>query len=203
MMDDTELRRFITNLCNYTQGKAIELPSRIEQMIWNDVVEVLDHNEAKRVTTAEKRKEAGKKGGAPVGNNNAEKKTKVDVETSKNNQLVEEQANQTKQPEKSKELSDNSNELNDKSNVLSDVSNKLLGIMKQVIEDGYINKEDVLGWKLKDTRGLLNDMFDDYRNWEQDLLQLGLDGFIKNANGKTRTPMDYVVYSTLKAHLIL
>ena len=52
MMDDVELRRFINNLINYTEGLEVELPTRLEQMIWNDLVEVLNHNERKRERSA-------------------------------------------------------------------------------------------------------------------------------------------------------
>ncbi len=209
MMDDVELRRFINNLCNYAEDKPIDLPTRIDQMVWNDVVEVLNHNETKRQATVEKRRLAGLKGGAPVGNTNAQKKTEVE-ETTKNNQNNQMVEKQTKQPEKSKELREGSKELSDKSkelregcNMLNDMSNKIIDIMKQVIEDGYITEEEVKGWKINDTREKLNYIFEDYPNWEPDLLRLGTDDFIRKASFKSKTEINYIVHSTLKAHLIL
>jgi hypothetical protein len=137
MMDDIELRRFINNLIDYTEDRPINLPTRIEQMIWNDVVEVLNHNETKRQATVEKRRLAGLKGGAPVGNTNAQKKTNVN-ETIKNNQMVEKQS---KQPEESKELreeckeiKEGSKELKEKSNMLNEERNMLIDKIKEKFE---------------------------------------------------------------------
>lgn len=205
-MDDVELRRFINNLINYTENKPIDLPTRIDQMVWNDVVEVLDHNETKRQVVAEKRRQAGLKGGAPIGNNNAQKKTDVDVETNKNNQnnqMIEEQTNQTKQPEKSNEIKEGSKEISDGCNMLNDKRKRLVDIMKQVISDGLIDEEDVINWKIKDTRQVLNEMFEDYSDWEQDLMRMGVDSFIRTIPIKSKIPVDYILCSTLKAHIIL
>lgn len=210
MMDDVELRRFINNLIDYTEGRPIDLPTRIDKMVWNDVVEVLNHNETKRAATVEKRRLAGLKGGAPAGNNNAQKKTNVVEETNKNNQnnqMVEEQA---KQPEKGNVLSDVCKEegvicnvLNDGCNMLNVEGNKLVDIMKQLIEEGYVEEEEVVNWKINDTREKLNYIFFDYPNWEPDLLKLGLDGFVNKIKNKSSIEVDYVLHSTLKAHLIL
>ncbi|MEY4334832.1 MAG: hypothetical protein RLZZ196_3582 [Bacteroidota bacterium] len=205
MMDDVELRRFINNLCNYAEDKQIDLPTRIEQMVWNDVVEVLNHNETKRLKTIEKRSEAGKKGGAPVGNTNAQKKTDVD-ETNKNNQnnqMVELQTKQTKQPEERSVLSEECKEISEGCNMLKDVRNKVLDIMKQVIEDTDLTEEEVMNWKISDTREKLNYIFEDYPNWENDFWELGLDAFIRKASFKSNIEINYIVYDTLKAHLIL
>ncbi len=202
-MDDVELRRFINNLINYTENKPIDLPTRIDQMVWNDVVEVLDHNETKRQVVAEKRRIAGQKGGAPVGNNNAQKKTDVVDETNKNNQMVEEQPKQTKQPEESKELSDGCKELSDGCNMLNEKGQRLVGIMKQVIEDGYIDEDIVINWKITDTREILNKMLYDYQYWENDFNNLGLDGFLRKVPLKSNIQVDYILHSTLKAHEIL
>ena len=205
-MDDVELRRFINNLINYTENKPIDLPTRIDQMVWNDVVEVLDHNENKRQVVAEKRRIAGQKGGAPVGNNNAQKKTDVVDETNKNNQnnqMVEEQPKQTKQPEESNVLSEGCKELSDGCNMLNEKGQRLVDIMKQVIQDTELTEEEVINWKITDTREKLNYMFEDYPNWESDFLKLGLDGFIRKIPMKSNLQVDYMVYSTLKAHEIL
>jgi hypothetical protein len=213
MMDDVELRRFINNLINYTENKPIDLPTRIDQMVWNDVVEVLDHNETKRQNVAEKRRLAGLKGGAPVGNNNAQKKTDVVDETNKNNQnnqMVEQQPKQTKQPEGCNVLSEGCNVLSEGCNVLSEGCNmlnekgkRLVGIMKQVIEDGYIDEDIVVNWKITDTREILNKMLCDYQYWENDFNNLGLDGFLRKVPLKSNIKVDYILHSTLKAHEIL
>jgi hypothetical protein len=66
MMEDDELRRFINNLINYTEGNEVELPTRIEKMVWNDLVEVLNHNERKRERAAERSRQNGQRGGRPT-----------------------------------------------------------------------------------------------------------------------------------------
>jgi hypothetical protein len=216
IMDDVELRRFINNLINYTEGNQIDLPTRIDKMVWNDVVELLDHNETKRQKTIERRREAGKKGGAPVGNSNAQKKIEVEETTknNQNNQLVEKQP---KQPDICNMIYDEGymkkeegnmiyvegNMLKDEGYMKNDIRNKLLDIMKQVIEEGYIKKEEVLNWRLNDTREMLNDIFIDYPNWEKDLMKFGLDGFVMRMDKFTKVEPDYIVINTLRAHSIL
>ena len=65
IMDDVELRRFINNLINYTDGNEIELLTKIDNIVWNDAVELLDHNETKRQKTIERNRVNGKNGGRP------------------------------------------------------------------------------------------------------------------------------------------
>lgn len=153
-MDDVELRRFINNLIDHTEGRQVDLPTRIDQMVWNDVVELLNHNETKRQRTIEKRKEAGKKGGAPVGNNNAQKKTDVDETTknnqnNQNNQMVEKQP---KQPVICNMIYDEGNMIYDICNMkkeegymLKEEGNMLNDIMKQEF-DILQNKKQETGW---------------------------------------------------------
>ncbi len=160
-MDDVELRRFINNLINYTEGNEIELPTRIDQMVWNDVVELLNHNETKRQRTIEKRREAGKKGGAPVGNNNAQKKTDVEETTKnkQNNQMVEKQ---TKQPV----------------------------ICNMIYDEGYMKKEEGnmlkeegdMEYDIKEVREMLNEIYVDIPEWQKEFWKLGIDKFIEKYN---------------------
>lgn len=141
MMDDVELRRFINNLIDHTEGREINLPTRLEKMVWNDVVEVLELNERKRVEVVQKRREAGKKGGAPVGNNNAQKKTDVVNKTTKNNQMVEKQ---TKQPEERSMLSVVCKEKDVVCSKKEDVSS-MLNVIKQEWNI-LLNKKLTSGW---------------------------------------------------------
>ncbi len=64
-MDDQQLRRFINNLCNYTEGKEINLDGLIDEIMWSQVKPLLDHNETKR----QKRIEGGRKGGLAKASN--------------------------------------------------------------------------------------------------------------------------------------
>jgi hypothetical protein len=161
IMDDVELRRFINNLINYTEGNEIQLPTRIDQMVWNDVVELLNHNENKRQRIIEKRREAGKKGGAPVGNNNAQKKTNVE-ETNKNNQNNQMVEKQTKQP--------------DICNMIYDE-----GYMKK--EEGYmLYEEGNMEYDIKEVREMLNEIYVDIPDWQKEFWKLGIDKFIEKYN---------------------
>lgn len=144
MMDDVELRRFINNLIDHTEGREINLPTRIEKMVWNDVVEVLELNERKRVVVVEKRREAGKKGGAPIGNNNAQKKTDIDDETNKNNQNNQMVEKQTKQPEERSMLSDVCKEKDVVCSKKEEISS-MLNVIKQEW-DILVNKKLTSGW---------------------------------------------------------
>jgi hypothetical protein len=81
-MDEQQLRRFITNLCNYAEGTDVHLDGVVDEIMWSQVKPLLDYNEGKR----QKRIENGRKGGAPVGNSNA----------TKNNLNQAKQANQAK-----------------------------------------------------------------------------------------------------------
>jgi hypothetical protein len=58
-MDEQQLRRFITNLCNYAEGADVHLDGVVDQIMWSQVKPLLDYNEGKR----QKRIESGKKGG--------------------------------------------------------------------------------------------------------------------------------------------
>jgi hypothetical protein len=65
IMDDIELRRFINNLINYTDDKPIELLTKVDTIVWNDAVELLNHNETKRQKTIERNQKNGQLGGRP------------------------------------------------------------------------------------------------------------------------------------------
>lgn len=126
LMDDVELRRFINNLINYTEGGAVDLPTRVDQVIWNDVVEILNHNETKREAAAKRSKENGAKGGRPnnpTGSN----------ETHNNPMGL----SKPKEPDKSKELSVKREELNVKSSMLSVIRQEW---------DNLVDKKLSLGW---------------------------------------------------------
>jgi len=58
-MDEQQLRRFITNLCNYAEGTDVHLDGVVDEIMWSQVKPLLDYNEGKR----QKRIENGKKGG--------------------------------------------------------------------------------------------------------------------------------------------
>lgn len=154
MMDDEQLRRFIYNLCNYAQEIEVELPTKFEKAIWLGILPSLKINDRKYEERAEKSRENGKLGGAPIGNQNARKF-----------EIIPNNLNQPKQPDKSKEINDNSKMLNEKcekinenskmKNVNEKVENKInadlcmnKSICKEIPEEFY-NTADKLkksGW---------------------------------------------------------
>lgn len=189
-MDEQQVRTFINNLCNYAEGKEVQLNGLMEEIMWSQVQPLLDYNEQIR----QKKIENGRKGGIAK----SEKK-------SDNNQELPNptKGNQTYQDLPMKEDDDVEDDVEVEVEDDDDSRKKIVDIMKQVIKDGYIKEDEVRNWKLKDTRGILNDMFIDYPSWENDLLNLGFDSFIRTLPIKTKTIIDYIVHSTVKAHLTL
>lgn len=111
MMNDEQLRRFMYNLCNYHEEKDVELPTELERALWLGIQPVLKLNNKKYEARAEKSRENGKLGGAPLGNQNARK-----------DDSVQNNLNQPKQPDKRKEISEKSKEINDKGEEINDKS---------------------------------------------------------------------------------
>jgi hypothetical protein len=73
LMEDAELRRFIKNLFRFHKGEDVELPSRTEKLTWLGIQPALITNWDKYEQKVAAGKENGKKGGAPLGNQNASK----------------------------------------------------------------------------------------------------------------------------------
>ena len=65
IMEEDELRRFVYNLCNYHEGKEIELPTRFEKATWFGIEPALRINNEKYENTVERNKKNGKLGGRP------------------------------------------------------------------------------------------------------------------------------------------
>lgn len=203
MMDCEETKRFINNLINYTEGNEIELITQTDKLVWIGVQPLLDNNEEKRQRVIERNRNNGTKGGAPVGNSNAKKTTQnnptVDNTTQNN-------PNQPKQPEEGRRMNEEEERgrKNEDGGLKTvDVESRLLKIMKNVIDDGSITKEEVINWKMKDTRELINYTLSDYSSWENDLFQLGSESFLRKLPTKSSVEVNYLVHSLIKAHEIL
>lgn len=83
------------------------------------------------------------------------------------------------------------------------VKERLLKIMKDVITDNIITKEQVEKLNLSKTRELINDILSDYSAWEKDLINLGSETFLRTLPRKSAVEVNYLVYSLVKAHEIL
>jgi len=80
LLDDSEVRRFINNLCNYVEGNEPELETKADKLVWNGVLPALEVNMKKYNAKVESNRINGRLGGAPVGNQNARR-----TETTQNN----------------------------------------------------------------------------------------------------------------------
>lgn len=65
MMTDEQVRRFVYNLINFSEGKKIELPTTLEQALWIGVLPSLKINQEKYEKRVEANKLNGKLGGRP------------------------------------------------------------------------------------------------------------------------------------------
>jgi len=76
LLNDEQVRRFIDNLCNYTEEKPVDLPTDVEKAIWYGILPSLEINNKKYEKQADRSRENGKFGGAPKNNQNARKHEK-------------------------------------------------------------------------------------------------------------------------------
>jgi hypothetical protein len=65
IMTDKQLRRFINNLCDYTEGKDVDLPTKIEMAVWNGVVPSLKINQENYERKVKINQINGRLGGRP------------------------------------------------------------------------------------------------------------------------------------------
>lgn len=212
LMNDEQLRRFMYNLCKYHEEKDVELTSDFEKAIWFGIEPALKTNNKKYEAKAEKSRENGKLGGAPLGNQNARKED-----------AVQNNLKQPKQPDNREEISEKGKEINDNSEMIKDnwqeinVNDEVINITgKNQIEisetivldqeiltsvddnsnnsetsystyDDLVNPEicssDLTGVSTSYFRALLNEYFSYYKEWEVDLYKLGFDDFIKGPKG--------------------
>jgi hypothetical protein len=195
-MDEQQIRTFINNLCNYAEGKEVHLNGLMEEIMWSQVQPLLDYNEQMR----QKKIENGRKGGVAKSEKKSEGNQELPnpTKTTKGNQTYQDlPMKEDDDVEDDVEVEDDSRKMTD------DVEGRLLKIMKNVIDDGNITKEEVINWKMKDTRELLNYTLSDYSSWEKDLINLGSECFLRKLPTKTSIEINYLVHSLIKAHEIL
>jgi hypothetical protein len=135
MMTDEQVRRFIYNLINFSEGKEIELPTKLEQALWIGVLPSLKINQEKYEKIVEKNKRNGQLGGRPP---------KLDGNPPNQN------------PENPDGFSQNpKNPINDKREVITDNSKMITGNRKEIIDKGEMitgNSEQIT-----DNRKMNND----------------------------------------------
>lgn len=129
-MEPDELKRFITNLCNYHLGLDIKLLTKEDRKNWNFVKPALEVNDKKWKAKAESSRRNGQLGGAPVGNQNASKSKTT--QNNPNNLLID----------NSKKLIDNSEMIT--GNCEMEIDNSKLEIDKSelVIEKSELKNDN-------------------------------------------------------------
>jgi hypothetical protein len=144
MLTPEDAVKLINILCDKSEGIEPVIDSQILKVAFSQIEYLMNVNEEKRQEIIEKRREAGKKGGAPVGNDNAKK----------NNQNNQNQTKQTKQPDNvnvnvnvNDNVNHNINNIYTSTNILGNFEKKKQ-LRKQLVEIfseeaiRYINKSD-------------------------------------------------------------
>jgi len=105
-LSDDEAGKLIKHIFRYVTDENPIAPDRITELVFEPLKQILKTDLAKYEEIRQKRSEAGKKGGAPVGNTNASKDNQLVEENDENNQKQPKQPkttnclkNQTKQPD--------------------------------------------------------------------------------------------------------
>ena len=133
MMNDQQVRRFINNLCNYTEGKEAEFPTELEKALWIGVLPSLKINDEKYERVLERNRKNGQQGGAPLGNQNARRE-------------------ETTQINPNNPISDKSKVITGNSKVTSDKKEEITGNSKMETGNWKVTKveNENLGMNLKD-----------------------------------------------------
>jgi hypothetical protein len=193
-MNDTQVRNFINNLCNYAEGKEVLITDLSEKILWSQVKPLLDHNETKR----QKRIENGRKGGLSKTINTNQ--TQVDLSTlNSTNQTQVDLSGPTEEGRRMMvdvDVEDDGRRLKEDGR-----KKKLMMNYKQMIEEDIFTEEEVVNMKLKEVRKRLTLIFDDFPYWEDELNKLGSDMFTQRYTKKY--DIDYCIASDIKAMEII
>ena len=140
MMNDQQVRRFINNLCNYTEGKEAELPTELEKALWIGVLPSLKINDEKYERVLERNRKNGQQGGAPLGNQNARREETT--QNNPNNLIIDNR----------EKIIENREEITGNSKVTSDKKEEITGNSKMETGNWKVTKveNENLGMNLKD-----------------------------------------------------
>jgi hypothetical protein len=200
-MDEQQVRTFINNLCNYAEGKEVQLNGLMEEIMWSQVQPLLDYNEQMR----QKKIENGRKGGIAK----SEKKSEGNQELP--NLPNPTKSYQTYQDLPMKEEDDVDDDVEEEDDVDDDVEveveddvdsrkmivDKLMKIFKNDIDDNIITSEEVEGLTISVIRPVVNEVIPNYPEWEQHLIKYGPE-YVCNKISK-RYAVDNLTYSFIKA----
>lgn len=190
-MDEQQVRTFINNLCNYAEGKEVQLNGLMEEIMWSQVQPLLDYNEQMR----QKKIENGRKGGIAKSEKKSEGNQELpnlpsSTKTTKGNQDL---------PMKEEDDVDDDVEEEDEDDVDSRkmIVDKLMKIFKNDIDDNIITSEEVEGLTISVIRPVVNEVIPNYPEWEQHLIKYGPE-YVCNKISK-RYAVDNLTYSFIKA----
>ncbi len=171
-LPDETVVRFMKNLIKYHSGREVELPSIVDKVLWFGVLPGLDVNIDKWNDRAERSRENGKLGGRPPKIEHTLKTKQVTLEPKKPEQTRQvnlepkKPVNSEKEIDNSKMTKDNRKDLMVKSEKMND---------NVTVEISSVNSPSMT---LKEYREVFNELFEDYPNWESDLLKLGVNQFL-------------------------
>ena len=186
LMEDDELRRFITNLLDYHEDMEINLPTRIEKATWYGIEPALRVNNEKYYQRVEKNRENGKLGGRPT-----KSKSKNQMVYDKPNGLPQNPKNpvigdRQETTGNSKKNIDNSKKITN--NRITDNGEKSTDNPVEEIDcvsnsfTGDVNTNSIEdNTSLEQHQVILNKakvLFKDHLNWQQEIEELGTKSFI-------------------------
>jgi len=140
-MDDKELRTFITNLIKWHKDESVELPTKIDKLIWSGILPSLEVNDKKWKQRAKSSINNGKLGGRPPKQQNpVGLSDNLENPVGLSDNLENPVGNlgyleKPRKPVKSKELIVDSKKLIDDSRELIEDSRELIEDSRELIED--------------------------------------------------------------------
>jgi len=146
-MSELQVRNFINNLCNYSEGKDVVLNDLTERIMWSQTQPLLDFNEGKR----QKRIENGKKGGLSKGTNTNQNQVVLTPLNSTNQTQVD----LTPLTEEGRGMKEEGRRMKEEGRGLKEEGRGMMDEGGKLIEEGGEMKEDVEGrLKLKGELGI-------------------------------------------------
>jgi hypothetical protein len=140
LIDDSTLRKFVTNLISYHEGAELVLESVEDNLLWNGVLPALELNNLKYHERIEKNRENGKKGGRPRKiNAKKEEPNGLSDKPKKPNGLFD----KPKKPDNSKELIVNRKNLNENTEEIIDNRELINQIGKKENDYGELKNNEL------------------------------------------------------------
>lgn len=206
-LDDEELRRFIYNLCDYHNGKGVQLITKADRLVWKGILPALVSNEAKYNERIEKNQRNGRLGGRPKisemskNQENPEKpigsfenpKNPINdnwiLDTGKGKLEIENGELKKEEREKKSEKS----ELKFEKSELDLASSMLLDKRKQIPGTRFFVEDNPPGF----FQAMVGSSLSKYKGWRIEIYELPLEEFIEkakqNISNELQKSTDYLI----------